>query len=155
RLADEKRAPARQIAPRTPTEIEVARIWRDVLGLAELGVTDEFFAVGGTSLQAVRIAGRIEQAFKKRLPMSALLRGATIETVASALDHGGASTTSSVVALQKNGDRRPLFFVHPLGGNVFCYDELATALGPSQPFYALRSRGLEADETPLATIEEM
>jgi thioesterase domain-containing protein len=60
--------------------------------------------------------------------------------------HGGASTAAA---------RRPLFCVHPAGGDVLCFVPLARWLGADQPCYGLRSHGLEAGEEPLRTIEEM
>jgi len=57
------------------------------------------------------------------------------------------------VPIQPDGERRPFFWVHPVGGNVFCYAELASALGRQQPFYGLQSPGPE--EVPLHRIEDM
>jgi amino acid adenylation domain-containing protein len=51
--------------------------------------------------------------------------------------------------------RRPLFCVHPAGGDVLCFAPLARYLGVDQPLYGLRAHGLAAGEEPLATIEEM
>ncbi|NES24911.1 MAG: non-ribosomal peptide synthetase, partial [Symploca sp. SIO3E6] len=48
-----------------------------------------------------------------------------------------------------------LFCVHPIGGNVLCYGELAGHLGKNRPFYGLQSVGLYGKEKPLSTIEEM
>src|SRR5262249_12994325 len=144
------------VAPRTSMEARVAVIWQGVLGAPRLSVADEFFALGGTSLHGVRIASRIEQTFQKRLPVSSLLRGATIESVARALQDGGNVAQSSCLCVfQPEGSRAPLFFVHPIGGNVICYAELSRALGRDQPFYALQARGLESDEPPNTSIEAM
>ncbi len=44
---------------------------------------------------------------------------------------------SQVVELQGAGARPPLVCVHPLGGMIFCYEELARCLGPEQPFYGV------------------
>ncbi|HET7288458.1 MAG TPA: alpha/beta fold hydrolase, partial [Pyrinomonadaceae bacterium] len=49
----------------------------------------------------------------------------------------------------------PLFFVHPIGGNVFCYVDLARELGSEQSFYGLQSFGLAGDDTPLNDVSEM
>ncbi len=152
----ERTAAAQFVAPRTSLEMRVATIWREVLGTARLGVQDEFFAAGGTSLHAVRIASRIDQTFGKRLPVSSLLRGATIESVASALRDGAIPASSGrLVPLQPAGDAAPLFFVHPIGGSVFCYAALARALGQERPFHALQARGLEGDDQPHGSIEAM
>jgi thioesterase domain-containing protein len=60
--------------------------------------------------------------------------------------HGGA-----LVGLQTGGSQRPFFFVHPVGGSVFCYTELARALGPDQPVYGLQA----SEEGSPATLEDM
>ncbi len=59
------------------------------------------------------------------------------------------------VELQGGGSRLPLVCIHPVMGTVLCYADLARALGPEQPVYALRARGLVAGEAPQRRIEEM
>jgi amino acid adenylation domain-containing protein len=145
------------VEPRTRAERRVAAIWREILGAPRVGAQDEFFELGGTSLHAVRIASRIEKTFGKRLALNELLRGATVERVARAVEGTVRSNerASTLVPLRAEGSRPPLFFVHPIGGNVFCYWELSRRLGADQPFYALQSRGLEGDDSPHLTIEAM
>ncbi|MEV0678700.1 amino acid adenylation domain-containing protein [Actinosynnema sp. NPDC050436] len=46
------------VAPRTETERLLASVWAEVLGLARVGVTDDFFALGGDSLRSVQVVGR-------------------------------------------------------------------------------------------------
>ncbi len=62
---------------------------------------------------------------------------------------------SPLVEIQRGDGGRPLFFVHPVGGNVFCYAQLAHHLGPDQPFYGLQSFGLVDGHAPLGEISEM
>ena len=62
---------------------------------------------------------------------------------------------SPLVAIQPKGNRKPFFCVHPVGGNVLCYAELARRLGDDQPFYGLQARGLEGGLPPRDTIEAM
>ncbi|WP_443092589.1 thioesterase domain-containing protein [Dictyobacter vulcani] len=63
--------------------------------------------------------------------------------------------TSSLVSIQPVGTKRPLFLVHPAGGNVFSYLPLAHQLGQDQPVYGLQAVGLYSEQTPHTTIEEM
>ena len=49
------------VAPGTPTEIALARIWADLLGVAQVGVDDNFFAIGGDSILSLQIVGRAKQ----------------------------------------------------------------------------------------------
>jgi len=62
---------------------------------------------------------------------------------------------SPLVEIQRGGDRPPLFFMHPGGGNISCYVELAHQLGSEQPFYGLQSRGLDENHVPLTLISDM
>jgi thioesterase domain-containing protein len=62
---------------------------------------------------------------------------------------------SPLVTIQAGGSEPPVFAVHPVGGNVVCYLELARGLGKGRPIYALQARGLEPGQEPLATVEAM
>ena len=67
--------------------------------------------------------------------------------------------SSALVAIQppRKGqpEQLPLFCVHPAGGTVLCYAELARELGPDQPFYGLQALGLRAGEEPLRSMDEI
>ncbi len=72
-------APGRDhVAPRTPTEEAVADIWREVLGIESVGVTDDFFDLGGQSLLAVRLIRRIEARFEIDLSVRRLFEDPTV-----------------------------------------------------------------------------
>ena len=98
----------------------------------------------------------IQKQFGQNLPLSTLFQGTTIEHLASILRQQATSQPPSpLVAIQPRGSNRPLFFVHPVGGNVLCYYELARHLGTDQPFYGLRSPGFYGESEPHTRIEEM
>ncbi|MFI9008491.1 non-ribosomal peptide synthase/polyketide synthase [Actinosynnema sp. NPDC053489] len=50
------------VAPRTPVEAELARIWAEVLNAERIGVEDNFFAVGGDSILSIQLVSRAQQA---------------------------------------------------------------------------------------------
>ncbi len=62
---------------------------------------------------------------------------------------------SPIVAIQPAGGRRPFFCIHPVGGSVLCYIELARHLHKEQPFYGLQSPGLADGQPLLDSIEKM
>jgi thioesterase domain-containing protein len=62
---------------------------------------------------------------------------------------------TSLAKLRGGEARPPLFFVHPLHGNVFCFGPLAIALGNRQPVYALQSKGLVEGCEPQYSVREM
>jgi thioesterase domain-containing protein len=60
-----------------------------------------------------------------------------------------------LVNIQPVGSKRPLFCIHPAGGYVICYAELARQLGEEQPLYGLQSPSLNGKREPFTRVEEM
>jgi amino acid adenylation domain-containing protein len=144
------------VAPRDDLELQLAHIWEEVLGVRPVGVRDNFFELGGHSLLAVRLFALIEKRLGKKLPLTAIFQGATVEHLADVLrQQATPGPQSSLVAIQPGGSKRPLFLVHPAGGHVFPYVHLAQFLGPDQPCYGLQARGLEDGQDPHTRIEDM
>ncbi|HVR08690.1 MAG TPA: thioesterase domain-containing protein, partial [Thermoanaerobaculia bacterium] len=130
---------ARQVPPRDELELRLARIWEDLLGVSAVGATDDFFALGGHSLLAVRLLARIHTDLGCDLPLAILFDGATVERLAGALRARSVAPRSRVlVPLAAAGRRPPVFFIHPAGGHVFCYLELARRLDTDQPSFGLQ-----------------
>ncbi len=131
------------VAPRDALELGLCRLFEDVLERTGVGVQASFFELGGDSLLAVRLMTRIERRFGRRLALGVLFEAPRIQDLATRLRQAGtAEAGSTLVTLQLGGPRPPLFWVHPVGGNVFCYAALARELGDRQPFHALQSPGL-------------
>jgi amino acid adenylation domain-containing protein len=111
---------------------------------------------------ATPIAERRRQLSSRRRQLSperhALLRkwvgGAAPAAPPAAPEEPAAAPFSPLVPLQPAGSRPPLFLVHPVGGGVQSYLELARRLGPDLPVYGLQSPGLAAGE-PFASVHEM
>jgi len=141
--------------PGNQTELHLCKIWEDLLGVAQVGVTDDFFALGGHSLLAVGMFDAIERLFGKRIPMDTLwYEGGTVETLARVLRQDeGAMAWPTLVPMREQGERRPLFVVHTMGGNLFHYHELVRALGDAQPVYGLQARGVYGKDAPRTTVE--
>jgi len=127
------------VAPRLPLHHQLVQIWEDLLGVHPIGINDDFFDLGGHSLLATRMIDRIAQVYGKKLPLSTLFAGATIEHLATAL-MGETKTDSRapLAAVQTSGSRKPFFFLHgQWKGDALYNRELARYLGPDQPFYVL------------------
>ncbi len=68
------------------TERRLLRIWQDVLGVGDISVCDDFFALGGNSLSATVVAGLVEDAFGVEFPVAGMLRVPTVRHAARLLD---------------------------------------------------------------------
>lgn len=144
------------VAPRDALELQLVGLWEECLHVHPIGITDNFFELGGHSLLAVRLLSQIHRHFARQLPLAALLQQATIEQLAQLLrGQADGQSGSLLVGIQTQGDQRPLFLMHPTGGNVLCYAALAHHLGKHQPVYGLQAQGLEGEEGPLSSMTEM
>ncbi|HLH61200.1 MAG TPA: amino acid adenylation domain-containing protein [Ktedonobacteraceae bacterium] len=74
------------VAPRTPIEEKLAKIWRDVLEVERIGIHDNFFEAGGHSLLITQVVARIRDAFEVELPLRVLFKTPTIAGVAEAIE---------------------------------------------------------------------
>lgn len=144
------------VSPRDTVELLLAQIWEDVLDMQRVGVCSNFFELGGDSILAVILMARIDRVFGIQLPLAVLFEGATIENLGVMLRQEKSPLAySSLVAIQPHGTLPPFFCVHPAGGTVHCYFDLAHSLSPDQPCYGLQSRGLDEDDDMDVGIEEM
>ena len=144
------------IAPRTPAEINLAKIWAETLNTKQISITDNFFEAGGDSLTAVKLLDQIRTTFNLDLPLSSLFLNPTLEALANTLTLENSNLPwSPLVPLQTQGKKPPFFCIHPIFGVVFPYYELAFHLGKNQPFYALQPKGIDGRHPPLTSIEEM
>nr|WP_256703699.1 non-ribosomal peptide synthetase [Paenibacillus peoriae] len=74
------------VAPRTWVEVKLAQIWQDVLGLAQVGVKENFFEIGGHSLRATTLASKIHKELNKPLPLRSIFEAPTIEQLAAVME---------------------------------------------------------------------
>ncbi|QFS52514.1 type I polyketide synthase [Nostoc sphaeroides] len=144
------------VSPVDDLERNIAKIWQDLLGIEKVGIYDNFFEIGGHSLLAVNLLAEIQKLHGQKLPLSTFIERGTIDYLAQILrQQSVTSSWSPLVEIQKYGDKTPFFCIHPIGGNVLCYVELARCLGTNQPFYGLQAPGLDGETKPLTQIEEM
>jgi acyl carrier protein len=78
--------PRNFIAPRTPVEQDLARIWENLLNVERVGIDDNFFEMGGDSLLATRVISRIKQIFQIDLTLSYFFENPTVNSVADYIE---------------------------------------------------------------------
>jgi len=146
----------RYVPPVEPLHRQLAVIWEDLLGVSPIGMKDDFFELGGSSLLAVQLFERIAQVCGKRLSLSVLFGGATIEYVARTLQEQNQEVErAALVVVQTGGSKRPFFFLHgQWRGGAFYSRELARRMGPEQPFYLLEPYKFDGLAVP-PSFEEM
>ncbi|MFE2723395.1 amino acid adenylation domain-containing protein [Kitasatospora sp. NPDC059327] len=144
-------------APRTPAERAVAEVWAEVLGIEQVGVDDDFYLLGGHSLAILRITALLRERHGIELTVRSFVADPTVAGLAAAVDAAAAGEpVESLLWLRREGDRPPLFLVHPGGGSAHWYRPLVPHLDPDQPVAAFAWPGLQAEHGgPVPTTEQM
>ncbi len=75
-------------APTTSTELAMAAIWADVLGVRDIGIDEEFFSVGGNSLHAMQIVSRSRDTFQSEVMVADLFSSPTVRGLARVIERG-------------------------------------------------------------------
>ena len=154
------------VGPRDQLEHLLVDLWQPVVRLNQLGIHDNFFEVGGDSIRGAVLINSLQKLIGEHIHVITIFEAPTVAQMAEYLCRHYPSAVnricgmdlpageavshevSPLVELQHGDGRRPLFFVHPAGGNVFCYSDLARELGPEQSFYGLQSFGVTNGDAP-------
>ena len=134
-------SPAPVERPRNDTETRVASVWREILGLESVGIDQEFFALGGTSLLAVKARSLLEREFGHEIPLRAFFENPTVRSIA---DQVGATVDPDEPIVAWLGrtpvGKPPLFCVF----GIQLYQDIADSLRGR----AARGRDPRADALP-------
>ncbi|WP_186150215.1 amino acid adenylation domain-containing protein [Burkholderia gladioli] len=163
--------PQEYVAPTSATEHRLAQLWAEVLGLARVGVRDNFFRIGGHSLLAVRLVARIRETFGTQVSLLALFERPTIAELAERYpewaarlpgpDQADASVAGTAgepldaLVLLRAGSSTPLFLFHPIGGGLGSFDPLIARLDQDQTIFGIHAYHDAFAEAPEVSIEEM
>lgn len=144
------------VPPRDPIELEIAMIWQTVLDRPPVSVKANFFELGGTSLDLVRVAARIRDRFDEDFPLAALFHDQTVEELATRLRDGSSDDDDSpVVRLRPGTGERPAYFLHEVYGDVTYAYDLASHLGEHRPAYGFQPPGLYNNRAPIRDLRAL
>jgi len=129
-----------RVAPVGELESAVLEIWCRVLGVEDLGVTDNFFATGGHSLAAIKVVALIREQLGLNPPTNLLFERQTVRELVQSLDQG-ASSEGWQVLNDVAGEAPALLLVHGAEGHLKDYRPLVEQLGENQAVYGLAAFG--------------
>ncbi len=139
------------ISPRNSLERQLAQIWEAVLGRQPIGVTDNFFHLGGESLMAVRLCSEIERTLQQKIPVPLIFHTQTIERLAKKIEQNNQNETSSLMlSIQIEGSNPPIFCV--------CFgDTFSPYLKryPEQPLYMFFNQGYDGKPARYTTVQDI
>jgi oxalate---CoA ligase len=146
--------PGAPTAPATSTERELLGLWEEILGIDGIGVEDDYFALGGTSLMAARLFAEISRRFAVRMPLSTILKAPTIRALSNYLGDQRTSQVESLIDLKRGGPRN-LFIVHDGLGETLLYMNLAHRMPDDFTVIGIEPRRMPGVPLAHTRVEDM
>lgn len=142
--------PAAFHEPVSATEKRVATLWCEILGLARVSVTDNFFDLGGDSLRATRLITRVRAEFGLDLPFATLVGKSSVAQLAELID--SSTRAESLLSLNRGNGRPPLFCISSCAVDLGVFRHVAGRLPAEQPLFAI---GAPLREDRIQSVEDL
>ena len=143
-------------APSDDREHELCAIWQEVLKIPKIGIDDDFFELGGASLQALMVFAQLEARLGYSLSPTTIVQAPTIARLADFIrTTTGIASAQSLVPLRASGTGLPLFLVHNRYCFVVYYRHLLNHLKSDRPVFGLQPLPLDGKHRIARTIESI
>ncbi|WP_226383175.1 hybrid non-ribosomal peptide synthetase/type I polyketide synthase [Burkholderia savannae] len=152
--------------PSSDVERTLVGLWRDLLGVDDVGIDDDFFDLGGHSLLATQLISQVRDLYGRCLTLGEFLDAPTISRILRSIDATGNATSDSpqsndaairycIVPMVDEGRRAPFFCIPGMGGNITQLLPLAKTLRADRPVVGLQYLGLDGMAEPHTSIEQI
>jgi amino acid adenylation domain-containing protein len=141
--------------PTTQLQKQLCRIWSSVLKYNDVYIDDDFFEHGGDSLSGVILVSEINETFDSVLPLQCIFDGCSIRQLEEKLSHVIVKNSRRTILLNNANNKASIFCWPGLGGYPMGLKNIANRIKKYRKFYGIQSYGINANEIPYATIEEM
>jgi acetoacetyl-CoA synthetase len=129
-------------------------IWQRVLQVPSVGVSDNFFALGGNPQKVDLLFAEIKRECKRELPSTTIFHAPTLGALASVLQQPSLPTYPHFIRL-KAGNRKPPVFIAPGLDGRASFSGLARQIQTEHAIYGLLAKGVDGLDDPQDRIEDM
>ena len=138
--------------PVNTAEKELTDIWQDMLDIECVGIDDDFFDLGGTSLTVIKIISRINKQFGSNLRLASIYQQPTIRQLAAILETSTTEEVSPIVLL-KQGEGTPLFIFPPWSSYPTIFNEFVDHYEGNKPLYGILYTE-DTEDFPFKTVQD-
>jgi len=124
--------------PETKTQLQLLQVWKVVLGVNSIGVDDDFFHSGGTSILSVYLLQKIDVELGINLDLNVLMANRTVRRLAEFVDMNGVSP-AQVIPIRRTSSRDALIFIHDGNGDVMPYYSISREIDVDHNVFAVPS----------------
>ncbi|KAK6532033.1 hypothetical protein TWF694_003196 [Orbilia ellipsospora] len=145
---------------KTETEKVILQVFHDLLGSydgqieVEVRIDSDIFEIGVSSIDVLRLRVYLQKAFNIEIPVMIFFSHPILRDLGRAIDDLQVKKDyDPITVLQPNGNKTPVFLIHPGLGEILIFLNLARYF-EDRPVYALRARGFDGEEY-FSSMEEM
>ena len=153
-LVRKRSLPGKAAQPTSDIERRMLLLWEEVLAIRDLGIDDDYFAAGGSSLAAATMFAEISRRFGIKLPLTTILTSPTVRLLAREVGGNPTSLAHGLLEL-KRGTGRNVFLVHDGDGETLLYANLARRLPDDVAVFGVNPHSLGNIPLAHASIEQM
>ena len=142
-------------------ENNIIKTWQIAFNDNQIRVDDDFFDLGGNSLIALQIVSELKNFYKIEIPLSFLFEFPTVFLLSEKIKklllttNKKISNSRSIIKLSNHSNGIPLFLVHPIGGSIFWYKQLAKYMGKKYTLFGIQDISIDGDDLRFQSIEDM
>ncbi len=153
----ENPAPVSAATSNEDVEVTLSRWWKELLGVSEVGVRDNFFDLGGQSLTGVRLLAKVKKKYGVDLKLATMFSAPTIEKLSALIGKQNIEPPEfrALIPIQPNGRKPILFLIHEIEGSVLVFRDLVKHLDPEQPLWGVEYSIDTLSSTTIPTMEEL
>jgi len=145
-----------KILPRTLQENVITEIWKDVLDLDEVYIDNDFFELGGNSINIIQIAEEIQERLEVEISIADLFVYTKVIDLAEFMVNSiEKSDYKNVFKINKSTSEEKIFIFHGGDGGIFYYKHLAKILEPRYSVYGVQASGINGRTTLPSSVYEM
>ncbi len=144
-------------APSNKSESNLLQLWQDSLGINGLGIDDDFFALGGHSLQAIKLIEKINNTLSCNLPTTQLYTTPTIKQLSGVIANQSGTEKPSIITQLKSVNKNPpyLFLLHPISGLMNCFDPFVKLSALDMSIYGIQDPSVRTNHIVYKTLDAM
>ncbi len=141
--------PVNYIPPSNLAEKQLAQLWQDSLGIDQIGINDDFFMLGGHSLNAINLMEKVNKHFNCNLPATQIYQAPTIKQLCLTLLNNTENLplNNTFKLLKKKVNFPPyLFICHPISGLINCFHDFVSQSKLPMSIYGIEDPGIKTNQ---------
>lgn len=152
---EELQGSAQYAAPTNPLEKKLIELWQVLLSIESLGIDDDFFALGGHSLKALRFIEAVNKNNLGKLSLQDLYEEKTISNLAKKMTTNANFENAIVKLANQPGNVGNVFMLHPVSGTSFCFSTIAQHWNSPFNLYGLQDPSISTGHFDFLSLPDM